>query len=394
MRSFAERRKGGAWRTASAVVAVLLALRTLWPLAATDRVASAGTSLQTGPAPALSGFARVTRPRPFSLPLDHGPHYEYQTEWWYFTGNLTAADGRPFGFQLTFFRRGLSPGPPPSGPGLSSNQVYLAHLALTDVEGRRHPFIERLSRGAAGLAGATADPASVWLEDWWASWNHGSWRLAATDFESGVSLELTLHPEKTLVAHGRGGVSPKSDQPGNASYYVSYTRLAARGRIGLGRLRLEVDGAAWFDHEWGTSALGTEAVGWDWLSLQLDDGRELMLFRIRRADGSVERVSSGTLVQADGRSSRLAGDDVRLEVRRHWTSPATGARYPVGWRVAVPSAGLDLLVEPRLDEQELRAAFVYWEGAVQVSGTGNGRPLTGRGYVELTGYGRSLRGAF
>ncbi|MGE5125315.1 MAG: lipocalin-like domain-containing protein [Betaproteobacteria bacterium] len=394
MRAGAGPRGGGAWRAALSAAAVALALPALRPLARPGPVASPGTRLDLGPAPGQSGFARVFEPRPFALPRDHGPHFEYQTEWWYFTGNLATADGRRLGFQLTFFRRGLSPGPPPPGPGLASNQAYLAHLALTDVEAGRHRAVERLARGAGGLAGAGGDPVSVWLESWRAGWDGGSWQLAAEDAASGLSLQLLLRPAKALVAQGDRGVSPKSSRPGNASYYVSYTRMAASGRIGLPEGGSDVAGEAWFDHEWSTSALGEDAVGWDWFSLQLDDGRELMLFRIRRADGGVEPVSSGTLVQADGRTARLARDDVRLEVLRRWTSPATGARYPASWRVVVPAVQLDLWVAPRLDDQELRASFVYWEGAVRVSGTGGGRQLSGQGYVELTGYGRSLRGAF
>jgi predicted secreted hydrolase len=393
VRAGVARPTGGSWRLALSASAVALALLALRP-GARPAAPAAGVRLELGPAPDLAAFARVAVPRPFSLPRDHGPHYEYQTEWWYFTGNVTAAGGRRLGFQLTFFRRGLSPGRPPAGAGLATNQAYLAHLAVTDVERRRHRAVERLARGAGGLAGAGGEPVSVWLESWRATWDGSSWRLGAEDAASGLSLQLTLRPAKDLVAQGDRGVSPKSSQPGNASYYVSYTRLSARGRIGLPEGGSDVAGEAWFDHEWSTSALGEDAVGWDWFSLQLDDGRELMLFRIRRADGGIERISSGTLVQRDGRTDRLTRDDVRLEVRRRWRSPASGARYPVSWRLAVPSAGLDLAVEPWLDDQELHGSFVYWEGAVRVSGSDHGRPVAGRGYLELTGYGRSLRGAF
>ena len=215
------------------------------------------------------------------------------------------------------------------------------------------------------------------------------------------------------MAHGDRGLSPKSDEPGNASYYVGYTRMAARGRVGTSGgtggsaalLEVEVSGEAWFDHEWSTSALGAGAVGWDWFSLQLDDGRELMHFQIRREDGSIEPVSGGTLVETDGRTRRLSRDDVRIEVLRRWTSPETGGTYPSRWRLTVPSEGLDLLVEPWLDAQEMRTSFVYWEGAVRVSEaatqsqtprpTPPGPPAaTGRGYVELTGYAASMQGVF
>lgn len=381
-----------------AALAVLLALAAALVPASRPRQASAAR-LELGPGPDVSGFARPTEPRPFVLPRDHGPHLEYQTEWWYYTGNVVAADGRRFGFQLTFFRRAFAPGPADMGAaGLASRHIYFAHFAITDVAAGRHAAAERFSRGAGGLAGATGEPFAVWLEDWRADAldaDGSAVRLVARDAEAGLSLDLELSATKPLVAHGDRGLSPKSDEPGNASFYVGYTRMAARGRVGTktaGPAPVDVAGEAWFDHEWSTSALGPSAVGWDWFSLQLDDGRELMHFQIRREDGSVEPVSGGTLVEADGRTRRLSREDVRIEVLAHWTSPPSGARYPSRWRLAVPSESLDLLVEPWLDDQEMRTSFVYWEGAVRVSGAP--RPVTGRGYVELTGYAVSMQGVF
>ena len=408
--------EGSAGTLALATLSVALSLAALF-LPPSHPPALSGPRLELGPGPDLSAFARATAVRPFALPRDHGPHFDYQTEWWYYTGNVVAADGRRFGFQLTFFRRGLSPGPPPAGPGLSSNQVYFAHFALTDVAGGRHAAAERFSRGAGGLAGATGDPFAVWLEDWRAdamNADGSAVRLIARDSASGLSLDLELQATKPLVAHGDRGLSPKSDERGNASYYIGYTRMTAQGRIGIltgsggsAPLReIDVTGEAWFDHEWSTSALGSGAVGWDWFSLQLDDGRELMLFQIRREDGSVEPVSGGTLVERDGRTRRLSRDDVQIEVLDRWTSPETSASYPSRWRLTLPSEGLDLVVEPWLEAQEMRTSFVYWEGAVRVQGTasrlpfgadrpqratGPAPPLSGRGYVELTGYAASMQ---
>jgi predicted secreted hydrolase len=402
------------------LLAVALALAAaLGPSAPGGERRRDGEGLQVGAGPDASGFARVTAPRAFVLPRDHGPHFEHQTEWWYFTGNVAAADGRRFGFQLTFFRRGLTPGPPPEGEGLRSNQVYFAHLAVTDVSRGRHVAAERFARGAGGLAGASGEPFSVWLEDWKAesaSADGSRVRLAARDAETGLLVDLEVAATKPLVAHGDRGLSPKSDEPGNASHYVGYTRMTARGRIGAlasGEAAadppvVDVSGEAWFDHEWSTSALGPGAVGWDWFSLQLDDGRDLMLFRIRREDGSVEPVSGGTLVERDGRTRRLRRDDAEIEVLDRWTSPQSGGRYPSQWRVRVPSARLDLLVEPWLEDQEMRTSFLYWEGAVRVSAVSrglvaevglvhDGRPAptpAGRGFVELTGYARSMQGLF
>jgi predicted secreted hydrolase len=354
--------------------------------------AQAQTTLRLAPAEPLA-FARATTPRSFRLPEDHGPHFEFQTEWWYYTGQVTTAQKRRFGFQLTFFRRGLAPGPPPAA-GLATNQIYFAHFAVTDVAAERHVSAERLSRGAAGLAGASGEPFRVFVEDWTAEATDAegsSVRVRARD--GGLVLDLELQAAKPLVAHGDRGLSAKSDEPGNASYYIGYTRMAVRGRVGSDGGGAAVTGEAWFDHEWSTSALGPLAVGWDWWSLQLDDGRELMLFEIRRSDGS-RPVSSGTLVARDGQARKLRAAEIEITVLERWTSPHTRADYPARWRIRVPSEELELEVEPLLADQEMRTAFVYWEGAVRLFGTSRGRPVAGQGYVELTGYARSMQGVF
>jgi predicted secreted hydrolase len=355
--------------------------------------AQAETTLKLAPAEPLV-FSRATTPREFRLPQDHGPHFEFQTEWWYYTGQVATSDQRRFGFQLTFFRRGLAPGPPPKA-GLATNQVYFAHFALTDVEGGRHTSAERVSRGAAGLAGASGEPFRVAVEDWNAeatSADGSSVHLRARD--QGLVLDLELHATKPLVLHGERGLSAKSAEPGNASYYIGYTRMAARGRIGMEGSGVEAVGEAWFDHEWSTSALGSGALGWDWWSLQLDDGRELMFFEIRQKDGSRDPASSGTLVAADGKTRGLRAADVEAPALGQWTSPRSGASYPARWRLRLPSEDLDLEIEPLVADQEMRTSFTYWEGAVRVSGTTRGRPVSGRGYVELTGYARSMQGVF
>jgi predicted secreted hydrolase len=355
--------------------------------------AQAQTTLKLAPSEP-PGFARATTPRAFRLPQDHGPHFEYQTEWWYYTGQLVTADQRRFGFQLTFFRRGLSPGPPPVA-GLATNQVYFAHFAVTDIATRRHASAERVSRGAAGLADASAQPFRVFVEDWAAEGlnpDAASVRVRARD--GGLVLDLELQARKPLVAHGDRGLSPKSDQPGNASYYVGYTRMTARGHVGTDGTGIAAAGEAWFDHEWSTSALGPSAVGWDWFSLQLGDGRELMLFEVRRTDGSREAASGGTLVAMEASARRLQAADFEITVLERWKSPHSGADYPARWRVHVPSEGLELEVQPLVADQEMRTSFVYWEGAVSLSGTSRGRPVEGRGYVELTGYARSMQGVF
>jgi predicted secreted hydrolase len=359
-----------------------------------------------------AGYERALRPRPFTFPADHGPHLSFRTEWWYFTGNLggrpghgrTRTDtdnhgraGRRFGFQLTFFRQALAP--PPDAPGRTSawatRQVYFAHLALTDAAADSDPgrfrSFERFRRGALSLAGAQARPFQVWLDDWQASGPAaGSFTplhlQAADGGPDGIALDLFLDAGKPPALQGDRGLSRKGSGLGQASYYYSLTRLPARGTIRSGGTAYPVTGLAWMDHEWSTSVLSADQVGWDWFALQLADGRELMWYQLRRRDGSADPASSGSLIEQDGTVRPLAAADLSLQVRDHWTSPRTGARYPSRWRLRVPAQSLDLDLRPLLADQELAVAFRYWEGAIEISGVSAGTPLQGRGYVELTGY--------
>jgi predicted secreted hydrolase len=350
--------------------------------------------LTAGTASDDSGFARALVPFDFTFPRDHGPHFDFQTEWWYYTGNLQADSGDRFGYQLTFFRRGLTPGAPADPTGLTTNQIYFAHFALSDVANGTHRGVERFSRGAGGLAGATGEPFRVWLEDWSAealNADGSAVRLIARNPE--IALDLTLRAVKPIIAHGERGLSAKSDEPGNASYYLSFTRMATEGTMTVGGRSVRVAGESWFDHEWSTSVLGPNAVGWDWFSLQLSDGRELMLFLVRLETGGVEAVSGGTLVERDGSLRPVKLSDFSLEPSgATWTSPVTQAVYPLGWRVRVPSAAIEVMVEPFFPAQEMQLSVNYWEGAVRVSGVSGGQPVTGQGYVELTGYLGSMQG--
>jgi predicted secreted hydrolase len=374
----------------------LLVAGSVFVLATRPRSGTPATIRFDDSSPASSaGFERALAPRDFVFPTDHGPHLGFQTEWWYYTGNVVTDDGRRFGYQLTFFRRGLTPTAPERLSDFATNQVYFAHFALTDVAGDAHTSAERFSRGAAGLAGATGQPYGVWLEDWRAEAlapDGSAVRLLAQ--QDGLALDLTLRAAKPLVTHGDRGLSPKSAEPGNASYYLSYTRLDTSGSVTAGGQTLAVNGQSWFDHEWSTSALGQGAIGWDWFSLQLDDGRELMYFQIRREDGSLEPVSGGTLVAADGTTRHLRSDEVQLDVLATWRSPDSGGQYPSRWRFAVPSEDLVLEIEPLVADQEMDVSFVYWEGAVRLSGQSRGAALGGLGYVELTGYVTSIAGQF
>jgi predicted secreted hydrolase len=333
---------------------------------------------------AASGFARAEGPRRFAFPADHGPHPDFRTEWWYWTGNLATAAGRHVGVQLTLFRTALVARPPSRGSAWGTRDVYLGHFAVTDTGGRRFHAAERFARGALGLAGAEADPFRVWLEDWSVEAAGAGMRLRAATV--GVAVDLVLESDKPPALHGLGGLSRKSAEPGNASYYYSLPRIRARGTVRLGAERLGVEGLAWMDREWSTSALAVDQVGWDWFALQLTDGRELMLYQLRRRDGAVDPASAGSLIQADGTVRTLQPEAFTVDPRAVWVSPRGGTRYPARWRLRVPAAGLDLEVTPVLADQELDLAVRYWEGAVRVRGTTDGRPVAGRGYVELTGY--------
>jgi predicted secreted hydrolase len=367
---------------------VLLGALGAWVLGSTAerprvraRLSLAGT-LGGGAAP---GYARAVAPRAFAFPRDHGPHPEYRTEWWYFTGNLETPAGRRFGYQLTFFRSALAPVAPRRPSAWATNQVYMAHFALTDAAGERFHHFERLGRGALGLAGARAEPFRVWLEDWTAAASAASQDLRLRAAEGGVALDVSLVQLKPVAAHGDRGLSRKSAEAGNASYYYSLTRLESRGTITLGSSAFPVRGLSWMDREWSTSALGPAQVGWDWFALQLDDGRDLMIYRLRLRDGSIDPFSSGTLVAADGAVQRLARDDVAIDVGGNWRSPRDGTRYPARWRLRVPKARLDLEIRPLLADQEVDLSFRYWEGAVTARAV-EGGGVQGRGYVELTGY--------
>lgn len=340
-----------------------------------------------GDAAGTEGYARALQVRPFDFPADHGPHEDFRNEWWYFTGNLADASGRRFGYQLTFFRSALAPGEVASASRWRTRQVYMAHFALSDIDAGDHQAFERFGRGAAGIAGAENPPLRLWLDDWTVEAETDSGfplrlRAAAGD----VAIDLRLSPDKPPVLNGDRGLSRKSATPGNASYYYSLTRLGASGRVRTASGAYEVEGAGWLDREWSTSALGEDQAGWDWFALQLDDGRDLMLYRMRRKDGSTDPASAGTLVTADGRALPLAADELVLEVTRHWTSPRTGVRYPTHWRLALPTEGLSLEVEPLIEDQEMDTWISYWEGAVAVRGEQRGRALSGLGYMELAGY--------
>ena len=329
-------------------------------------------------------FTRALTPRTFTFPADHGPHPEFRNEWWYLTGNLDDANGRRFGFELTFFRFALAPTLSDSPSAWRTNQIYIAHLAVTDADAERFFVAERYSRGAAGLAGAEAEARRVWIDDWQLTHSSGdAWRVRANDETFGIELDLT--PQRPPVLNGDAGLSQKSAEPGNASYYYSITRFDTEGGIRIGDREYCVSGLSWLDREWSTSALAPDQAGWDWFALQLADGSDLMYYQLRRNDGTPDAASGGTWVSVDGTATHLRAGDVNITVEDTWASPE-GGEYPSRWTLRVPRFGLDLTVTPVIENQELFTTVRYWEGAVDVSGESADKTVAGRGYVELTGY--------
>lgn len=342
-----------------------------------------------------TGFARADGPQPLHFPADYGPHSDYQSEWWYYTGNLETADGRHFGYQLTFFRRALVP-PAQQQTRTSAwatDQVYMAHFALTDVTGKQYHAFEQFSRGAAGLAGAQAALYNVWLYDWSVQEVEPNvYHLHAA--QDGLAIDLTLKDALGPILEGDQGYSQKGPDPGNASYYYSQPRLASSGSVQVAGATYEVNGLSWMDHEFSTSALASNQVGWDWFALQLDGGSELMVYQIRQADGSIDPFSSGTFIAPDGSTVHLSRSDFVISVGGTWRSPHSGATYPSQWTLKVPKLNLTLQIEPYLADQELNVSYVYWEGAVRLSGEREGHTVAGSGYIEMTGYAAPMRGQF
>lgn len=341
-------------------------------------------------AAALAAGARFRTPdaaTPLSFPRDHGSHDDARVEWWYATGHLVTDSGRRLGYQLTFFRTGLLDEPRAARSSrLAARDLFLAHFALTDVSAGTFRFAERIHRSGLGAAAAREDRLAVFNEEWSLEEIAGRFLLHARDGEDEISL--LLEPEKPLVPHGTNGLSRKGPEPEAVSRYVSLTRLRTAGWLSRGGRSEAVAGSSWLDHEWGPGSIGKGAAGWDWFAIQLEDGRDLMLYRMRSKDGSGSRFSSGTLVAKDGMSRALSADEFSIEATATWKSPRSGGVYPARWRLKVPGAALDLDVAPLVADQELiteqSTRVTYWEGACAVS-TPEGRPA-GRAYVELTGY--------
>jgi predicted secreted hydrolase len=341
---------------------------------------------------AESQFQNAVPGRVFAFPRDHGKHPEFQTEWWYFTGNLDS-ENHQWGFQLTFFRRALVREPVRKDSSWAVRDIYPAHFALTDVTRGRFFHTDLLSREGPGLAGAGSEDLNVYVKNWTAVRDGETIHLKAQ--KDTYALELSLTPEKPPLLHGDRGFSRKGDSEKQASYYYSMTRLKVRGTITFDGQTRQVNGYAWMDHEFSSGILDENQVGWDWFSIQLDDGTELMAFHLRKKDGTFERPF-GTFVPKQGEVASLESDSIIITPVETWVSPNTGTKYPSRWKLEIPGKKISLELTPLVHDQELvtgrSTAVTYWEGAVSAKGLSDGKAVTGRGYVELTGYAHSMAG--
>jgi predicted secreted hydrolase len=328
----------------------------------------------------------------YTFPRDHFDHPDFQTEWWYYTGNVKARDGRRFGFELTFFRRGTDREHGKSN-AWDVRDVYLAHLALSDLDGHQFFHAERTNRAGPGIAGISENNRRIWNGNWQIAWQGETQKLQA--IEERFELHLSMQSAKPPVIHGKNGVSQKADGPGRASHYISLTRMITSGEIEMQGRRFQVAGTAWMDHEFFTQQLDSNQIGWDWMSIQLEDDTELMLFRIRRKDGSIDPFSAGTFINANGVGTQLQRTDFTLQpVGSAWRSTATRATYPIEWKMSVPKLNLELQAATSLPSQELTAiskiSLSYWEGAITLTGHKGPRAARGVGYLEMTGYDHPL----
>jgi predicted secreted hydrolase len=333
-----------------------------------------------------ASYAPVTAGKPLTFPADYGSHPEFRTEWWYVTGWLTTAQGESLGFQITFFRTKPDiAGDNPSS--FSPRQILIAHGAISDPKRGRLWQDQRIRRAGMGLAEAATGDTAVSIDRWSLirQAEHYVARVEAEDF----SFDLTLTPTQAILLNGEAGVSRKGLAQAAASYYYSLPHLRVSGSIARQASHSRVTGEAWLDHEWSSEYLETQAVGWDWLGLNLEDGAALMAFRIRGLHGE-QRWAGGTLRESDGTVRTLNSEDIEFNAGRRWVSSRTAISYPVEWTVR--AAGRTYAITPLLDDQEndtrLSTGAIYWEGAVRASV--DNRPV-GRGYLELTGYGERLR---
>lgn len=358
--------------------------------------------------PGTTGFARAEPDTAIVLPRDHGPHPTFRSEWWYLTLMLSDQRGREFGGQFTLFRQALTAQQPEGAANpWRTNQVYMAHLAVTDVAGKRHQSAERISRAHPALAGVQAAPFAAWLEDWrFASAGSTFLPLQLNAGDAGFSWALSMDSDKPIVLQGKSGYSAKG--PDQGSHYYSLTRLNVQGTLTLSGTEIPVRGTGWLDREWSTSVLSAGQTGWDWFALQLADGRDLMVFNLRREDCSRDPFDHGIVVDAEGNARLLQAEDFELTPLRAWRGPArdvlepvrpcipsstgdsaandtarTAGPWPLEWRLRL--AEETFVIRASILDQRMRTSVRYWEGLVEVFSESPRREV-GRGYMELTGY--------
>lgn len=335
----------------------------------------------------LSSFQKADKPRAFVFPQDHGPHRAFKTEWWYVTGNVVDENGRPFGYQFTIFRIGNSPTKASTVENdWKSSEFFMGHFTITDVTRQKFFHDEMFSRGGIGNAGSNVD--STWLNAMkvrFEQTNNGQDSLIVTGKMKDASATFFMTSQKNAVLQGENGLSQKGREVGNASYYYSLTRLATKGNITVEGQSYEIVGDSWLDREWSTSMLEADQSGWDWFSLQLDNGHELMYYQLRDKNQKAGPTSAGVIVFPSGDKERVSYKNVRLDVMEMWKSPYSGDEYPSGWKLSVDNR-IMLTILPKMKNQELDAAVRYWEGAVEITGIWADNDVSGNGYVELTGY--------
>jgi len=386
------------------VMITLIAALTIWlnqqtrvPTSQADSVSLAAVMSDSDEAnPNQSRFKRVTGPVELRFPDDHARHDDFQNEWWYFTGNLEGDDGRRFGFQYTLFRFHLGSTADvvsdadqvpnkSTASAWDSEQMWMAHFAISDLDSERFYSEERFARDALALAGATSQ--RWWLGSWEVVASDNGWKLQA--LAESMGLELQLVPSRSKVLQGEQGYSRKGPKPGQASHYYSHTRLDVSGRLEVDGWSGQVKGLAWLDREWGSGQLDASQTGWDWFALHFDDGRDLMVFQLRGLDGQPSGFASGSLVWPDGHYQILSGNDFTMQPGRRWRDEL-GVEWPMSWSIDLPQHDIAITVEAAFDNQRWRASVPYWEGMVDIINQNNGAEI-GRGYMELSGYADSTK---
>jgi predicted secreted hydrolase len=354
------------------------------------------TSLALGkePTQALPKFQAAVPGYTYHFPRDDFSHDNFRIEWWYYTGNLESEQGQRFGYQLTFFRVGLEGKKPINNPSKwKVDHIYFAHMTVSDIQNKKFHFFERINRKGIKNAGATTDRFMIWNSDWNLSAEGNIQKIKAIENDTGIELSLT--PIKKRVFHGKNGISIKGDNKGNASHYFSYTRMKTKGSIFIKGEKFQVKGTSWMDHEFSSNPLNPKLIGWDWFSIKLDNQTEIMLYQLRQKNGDTDPNSSGTFISADQNYQHLKLNKFSISEKSYWTSENTGATYPAAWEIDILDSDTHLIVTPDFSNQELyhlrSISGSYWEGSVSIKGSAGGKPVTGKGYVELVGYEKALK---